>query len=69
MAMNTTEKKLQAQQYVLDIAYIVEIIKNNLEDIQDISCETMEAKTNIYNQLRSILRYANRFKSLVIAQR
>lgn len=66
--MNETEKNLQAQQYVLEIADVVEIIKNNLEDISDETCKIMEAKTNIYNQLSSILKYANRFKSLVISK-
>lgn len=65
--MNAIEKKLQAQQYVLDIAEIVEIIKNNLEDINDDTIEAMQAKTNVYKSLSSILRYANRFKNLAIS--
>ena len=65
--MNATEKQSQAQQYVFDIANIVEIIRNNLDDIKDDNCEVVETKTNIYSQLTSILKYANRFKSLVIS--
>lgn len=68
--MNREEKKLQAEQYVLDIAEIVANISNTLRDRNydknEKGLEFLEGDTFVTEQLSSLLRYANRFKSLVI---
>lgn len=69
--MNTIEKKLQAEQYVSDIAEIVANIANTLRD-RDYEKNSKELRylsgdAFVMEQLSSLLRYANRFKSLVIS--
>lgn len=69
--MNTIEKKLQAEQYVSDIAEIVANIANTLHD-RDYEKNSKELRylsgdAFVMEQLSFLLRYANRFKSLVIS--
>lgn len=69
--MNTMEKKLQAEQYVSDIAEIVANIANTLHD-RDYEKSYRELRylsgdVFVMEQLTILLRYANRFKSLVIS--
>lgn len=69
--MNKEEKKEQAEQYVLDIAEIVANIANTLYD-RDYDKNPRELRylsgdAFVIKQLSSLLRYANRFKSLVIS--
>lgn len=70
--MNTEEKRQQAEQYVLDIAEIVANIANTLHD-RDYEKNERELRylsgdVFVLEQLSSLLRYANRFKSLVISK-
>lgn len=69
--MNIIEKKLQAEQYISDIAEIVANIANTLHD-RDYEKNSKELRylsgdVFVMEQLSSLLRYANRFKSLVIS--
>lgn len=70
--MNKEEKKLQAEQYISDIAEIVANIANTLHD-RDYEKNKRELRylsgdVFVLEQLSCLLRYANRFKSLVISE-
>jgi len=68
--MNKEEKKGQAEQYVSDIAEIVANIANTLHnrdyDKNPRELRYLTGDAFVLEQLSSLIRYANRFKSLVI---